>query len=476
MNLGPSGEQLFQKGLLLPVKRRYPVRQEFTDSPKVIGDTCRYRRGHGTPAPRGTGAERGFRSRQGGPQTGMGQDQMVVSQGQPQLFFKPGDVFGKSVGTPGEAAILLPLGQVVPFDETGVDRLTNGGLSQSGGHDGGIAEHDAGPHRDNPPPTAVLDHLGIQEISARVQAGFGMGASRPASGWTVPFAIRRQQGVGVGRPLIAGKKREDRRVGHVGDLPEQAVSARLIAFAHHKPQHQTPDGGKGQPHPGIPMAIQIVLRSRQIFLLGMDKTPQFIQLALGHREIPPQVQHHRAALACRSIQPATDQIAIDLDDSGGRAQRIPFRQCPQGRLECHRVRPQAIVSRTVAQGHAASTRLTAGLRFAPATAIANQPPDFEGFSMMLTAAVWTIQSLPVQANLLDKDMISIEDANFSSTRGKFITEVKGHYLKNKEPPKTRMPPSSVFAKRNTSKSTDKGGQVPGHGDGLHLYPYSIMFI
>jgi hypothetical protein len=46
---------------------------------------------------------------------------------------------------------------------------------------------------------------------------------------------------------------------------------------------------------------------------------------------------------------------------------------------------------------------------------------------MLTAAVWTIQSLPVQANLLDKDMISIEDANFSSTRGKFITEVKGHY-------------------------------------------------
>ena len=151
----------------------------------------------------------------------------------------------------------MPLGQVVPFDATGVDRRTNGGWSQSGGHDRGIAEPDAGPHRDNPPPAAVLDHLGIPKISARAQAGFGMGASRPASGWTIPFAIRRQQGVGVGRPVIAGKKREDMSIGPVGDWPEPAVSARLIALAHPKPQHQTPDGGKGQPHPGIPMAVQI---------------------------------------------------------------------------------------------------------------------------------------------------------------------------------------------------------------------------
>jgi hypothetical protein len=68
------------------------------------------------------------------------------------------------------------------------------------------------------------------------------------------------------------------------------------------------------------------------------------------------------------------------------------------------------------------------LRFAPATAVANQPSDFERFSIIPTVAVRAIQCLPVQANLLDKDMTSIEDANLPSTRGKFITEVKGHYL------------------------------------------------
>jgi hypothetical protein len=34
----------------------------------------------------------------------------------------------------------LPLGQLVPFDETGIERLTHRGLRQSGGHDGEIAE------------------------------------------------------------------------------------------------------------------------------------------------------------------------------------------------------------------------------------------------------------------------------------------------------------------------------------------------
>ena len=97
----------------------------------MIGDAGRHRRGQGPPSSRGTGAERGFGSWQRGPQPGMGQDQRVVRQGQPQLFFQPGDVLGKAIGPPGEAAILLPLGQVVPFDEAGVDRLTHGGLRHS---------------------------------------------------------------------------------------------------------------------------------------------------------------------------------------------------------------------------------------------------------------------------------------------------------------------------------------------------------
>jgi hypothetical protein len=47
---------------------------------------------------------------------------------------------------------------------------------------------------------------------------------------------------------------------------------------------------------------------------------------------------------------------------------------------------------------------------------------------MLTSAVGAIQRFPVQANLLDKDKTSIEDANLPSNRGMFITEAKGHYL------------------------------------------------
>jgi len=44
----------------------------------------------------------------------------------------------------------LSLGQVVPFDEAGGDRLADGGLRPSGGHDGGVAEHDTGPYCDHP--------------------------------------------------------------------------------------------------------------------------------------------------------------------------------------------------------------------------------------------------------------------------------------------------------------------------------------
>jgi hypothetical protein len=76
------------------------------------------------------------------------------------------------------------------------------------------------------------------------------------------------------------------------------------------------------------------------------------------------------------------------------------------------------------------------LGFAPATAVANQPPDFERFSILLTAAVRAIQSLPVQANLLDKDMTSIEDANLpskkvnSSRKLRGTTKITGKHMKN----------------------------------------------
>jgi hypothetical protein len=69
------------------------------------------------------------------------------------------------------------------------------------------------------------------------------------------------------------------------------------------------------------------------------------------------------------------------------------------------------------------------LRFASTTAVANQPPDFERFSIIPTVRVRTIQGLPVHASLLDRNMTFIEDAKLPSNIGKLITEVKGHYRK-----------------------------------------------
>jgi hypothetical protein len=114
----------------LPVKRRYPVRQEFTDRPKVIGDACRHRRGHGTPSSKGTSAERGFGSRQGDPPTGMGQDQMVVRQRQPQLFFKPGDVLGNPLpGFLGGDVVVIAMLAQPPAGRGGVAITAPGGVT-----------------------------------------------------------------------------------------------------------------------------------------------------------------------------------------------------------------------------------------------------------------------------------------------------------------------------------------------------------
>lgn len=50
---------------------------------------------------------------------------MVVGQRQPQLLFKPGQFFGKAIGASRQTAVALSLGEVIPFDETGIDRVTH---------------------------------------------------------------------------------------------------------------------------------------------------------------------------------------------------------------------------------------------------------------------------------------------------------------------------------------------------------------
>jgi len=347
---------------------------------------------------------------------------MVVSQRQPQLFFKPSQVLGKPVRASGQAAILLPLGEVIPLDETRVDGVTDRRLGQSRRDGRPIPKDHVGVNCRDPSPRSLLDHLGIQQVGTRSASGFGMGTACPAPHGTIPFPLNVQQRLGVSRPLIAGEKGYG-VIGHPRHLLQQAVRTGLIVVADHEAQYQAPDRRKGQPHPGVSIRLDVVLGAGQVFLFGMDKAPQFIQLALRRRQLPPQGQHHRPALARRSIQPGTDLVFIRLDNPRRRSQRIPLRQRAQGNLEFHRIRPQAVVGGTVVQGHATSTGLAAGLRFAPATAIANQPRDFERFSIILAAKVRAIQRLPVQASILNENMICIEDANLSSKTGIPITEV-----------------------------------------------------
>ncbi len=188
MNFRPTGEQLFRNGSLLPFKRRYPVRQEFTGCPNMISDPRRHSWRHGTPAPGRTGAERGFGNRQWSSQAGMGQQQMVVSQRQPHLFFKPSQILGEAVGTAGQTTILLSLGQVIPFHKTGVDPLTHRRLGQSGRHRRLLAKHDGGVHGGNAPAGPLFDDLGVRQVGARSPTRLGMSASCPASRRLIPHS------------------------------------------------------------------------------------------------------------------------------------------------------------------------------------------------------------------------------------------------------------------------------------------------
>ena len=53
------------------------------------------------------------------------QNQVIIGCGQPKLLLKPGDFFRKAIGLAGQAAIALPLGQVISFDEAGIDGVTD---------------------------------------------------------------------------------------------------------------------------------------------------------------------------------------------------------------------------------------------------------------------------------------------------------------------------------------------------------------
>ncbi len=131
---------------------------------------------------------------------------MGVSQGQPQLFFKPSQILGEAVGAAGQTTILLSLGQGIPFHKTGVNPLTHRRLGQSRRDGHSIPKDDVGINCRDPSPCSLLDHLGIQQVGPRSASRLGRGTARPAPRGTVPFPMDLQQRLGVSRPLIAGEQ------------------------------------------------------------------------------------------------------------------------------------------------------------------------------------------------------------------------------------------------------------------------------
>lgn len=143
---------------------------------------------------------------------------------QPRLFFEPRQALGKTVGAAGQAAILLSLRAVIPLDETRVDGVTDWRLGQSGGDGRPIPKDHSGVNRRDPSSRSLLDRLGIPQVGTRSASGFGSGTARPAPRGAVPFPMDVQQRWSIGRPSIAGEKR-DGVIGHP-PRPARAIDPR----------------------------------------------------------------------------------------------------------------------------------------------------------------------------------------------------------------------------------------------------------
>ena len=112
----------------------------------MISHPDRHRGGYGGPSTWGSVSAGRLRGGERLSQAVLGQHEMVVGQRNAQLFFELLDIPGKSCGAPGQAPVALPLSQVVTLHNTGINRLTDGGDLQLGGHGPGIPEHGVGLH------------------------------------------------------------------------------------------------------------------------------------------------------------------------------------------------------------------------------------------------------------------------------------------------------------------------------------------
>jgi hypothetical protein len=139
------------------------------------------------------------------------------------------------------------------------------------------------------------------------------------------LAIRREQCLCVSGQLIAGEE-GNMRIRDSHYAPEQPMGVFLRPLADDKGYYQAPGWSKGHPHPRIAITFAQQLRRQPMGLLGVDNTPQFIQLACGHVEMLPVGQHHQPTLPGGTIQPRADGIFVTLNNPSCRVDGVAFRQ------------------------------------------------------------------------------------------------------------------------------------------------------
>ena len=133
---------------------------------------------------------------------------VVVGQREPELSFEPRELFGEAMGVAGQPPITLPLSQVVPLDEAGIDALARWQSGQLFGDRSGIAKDDFAIHRDDAVVLAHLDNLGIQPVGWWDAARLGIAAAVALARSLRPNPIGVEHGLAILWPLIAGEERD----------------------------------------------------------------------------------------------------------------------------------------------------------------------------------------------------------------------------------------------------------------------------
>src|SRR5215471_11850448 len=101
--------------------------------------------------------------------------EVIIGQAQPQLLLSPGQVLGEAEHFARQTAVTLATRQVVAFNETDVDGLTDRRSGSACLHGCFRAEDNLGGHLDYASTFPALDDLGILQVCWSETLGCGLG-------------------------------------------------------------------------------------------------------------------------------------------------------------------------------------------------------------------------------------------------------------------------------------------------------------